>query len=550
MTASDVEQAARGWRIWPRRKSVSPETRLPALAQYHSLKRHTVRRIFGFIALMLFCFVYGFFFSVLVPYYFAFLAMPVILAMLLAIWALPDVNWAPTKQLSWFFYAFFIVLICWPNYLAIALPGLPWITLIRLTSFPMALLLLICCSISPQFRADLTRSWRAVSAIPTLLCIFILIQLVSIGESRNISVSIQKFIVAQTTWTAAFFVGAYLFLRPGQIKRWALVLWAMAIFVSIIAIWEHRIGRLPWAGHIPSFLKIDDEAVQEILTAHMRAYTNRYRAEATFSTPLGLAEYLALTLPFVLHFCTPRWPMKLRLAACTSVPLILYADYLSGSKLGMIGALAASSVYCLMAAFRHWRRNKSSLIAAATFFFYPAVIGVVGLMMAASHSFYITIMGDASHTASTQARIEQIHVGMAKLLQWPFGYGIGQAAITISNASDYVTIDSYFLSVAIEYGILGFIAYYGIFAIAICEGSRRYLIDTTANEDQSFLLPITASFIAFMVAKSVFSQQDNHPVVFMMLGALLGLIAARRNLVQSHRVPDRHNIAVRNIGRR
>ena len=154
------------------------------------MKRHTLRRIFAFFALMLFCFAYGFFFSLLVPYYFAFLALPVIFVMLLAIWALPDVNWAPTKQLSWFFYAFFIVMICWPNYLAISLPGLPWITLIRLTSFPMTLLLLICCSISPQFRADLNRSWRAVPAIPTLLCIFIVIQLAfalpeSIDQKRH-----------------------------------------------------------------------------------------------------------------------------------------------------------------------------------------------------------------------------------------------------------------------------------------------------------------------------------------------------------------------------
>jgi O-antigen ligase len=159
-------------------------------------------------------------------------------------------------------------------------------------------------------------------------------------------------------------------------------------------------------------------------------------------------------------------------------------------------------------------------------------------------------MGDASHTASTQARIEQMHVGIAKLLQWPFGYGIGQAAVTITNASDFITIDSYFLSVAIEYGILGFITYYGIFAIAMYEGSRRYLMDTTGNEDQSFLLPITASFIAFMVAKFVFSQQDNHPVVFMMLGALLGLISARRNLVPSYRLPDRQGVVARRISHR
>ena len=140
------------------------------------------------------------------------------------------------------------------------------------------------------------------------------------------------------------------------------------------------------------------------------------------------------------------------------------------------------------------------------------------------------ILGDGSHAASTQARIEQVHIGMEKFLQWPFGYGIGQAAITIQpSTSDFVTIDSYFLSVLLEYGILGFIVYYGIFAIAIYEGSRRYLTDTSGSEDQSFLLPIVASFVAFIAAKSVFSQQDNHPIVFMMLGALVGLVASRRN---------------------
>ena len=120
------------------------------------------------------------------------------------------------------------------------------------------------------------------------------------------------------------------------------------------------------------------------------------------------------------------------MAAFASIPLILYADFLTNSKLGMVGALAASSFFLLMAAFRYWRRNKNSLIAASVFFFYPASIGLVGLIMAASHRFYILVMGDRSHAASTQARIEQMHVGLEKFLHWPFGYGIGQAAVTIS----------------------------------------------------------------------------------------------------------------------
>src|SRR6185437_1016265 len=135
--------------------------------------------------------------------------------------------------------------------------------------------------------------------------------------------------VAQTTWTAAFVAGAYIFLRPGEIKRWAMAMWTMAIFVSLLAIWVFHLKHVPWLGHIPAFLKISDEAVQNILAGNMRAGTNLYRAQATFSTPLGLAEYLALTLPFVLHFATRRFSTRIRAAAFISIPVILYGCYLT-----------------------------------------------------------------------------------------------------------------------------------------------------------------------------------------------------------------------------
>ena len=58
----------------------------------------------------------------------ALLAPPAVVAFLV-IWALPDLNWAPTRSLEWLFLPVLIALIGWPDYLAIELPGLPWITL-------------------------------------------------------------------------------------------------------------------------------------------------------------------------------------------------------------------------------------------------------------------------------------------------------------------------------------------------------------------------------------------------------------------------------------
>ena len=91
-----------------------------------------------------------------------------------------------------------------------------------------------------------------------------------------------------------------------------------------------------------------------------------------------------------------------------------------------------------------------------------------------------------------------------------------------------ITVDTYYLTVLLEYGIEGFIVYYGMLAIAIYEGGKRSLAGRLQSDDKSFILPITISLIVFFVVKSVFSQQDNHPIVFMMLGGLLALATSSR----------------------
>lgn len=497
---------------------------------------------------MLFCFIYGFFFSVIAPFYFVLLVSPLIFVAFLVIWVLPDTIPAPVRPLEWLFYAMFISLAVWPNYLAIALPGLPWITMIRLTSFPLFLTLLVCLSVSSEFRRQLTGSFRALPAIPILFGIFVVIQLLSIGLSREVGNSIQKFVVAQTTWTASFVIAAYLFLHPGQIRRWAIVLWAMAMFVGVMSILEYRVGHVLWLGHIPSFLKVEDESVQRILAGSMRAGTTRYRTQATFGSPLALAEFIALSLPFVLHFLTARFSRPIRIAAAISIPVLLYGCFLTDSKLGSVGCLSGIVLYGFAIAFQNWRRNRQSLVAATFTFSYPAGLCLVVAALMFVGRFRRIILGDSSHSASTDARYTQYATGFEKMLQWPFGYGIGMGGDALGfglNTHGMMTIDTYYLSIALEYGVLGFIIFYGMFAIAIFEGGRRNLFSPSQNEDRSFLLPITVSLMTFIIIKSVFSQQENHPVVFMMLGALIALVATHRRTRLSRLGIDKDSAAQR-----
>jgi hypothetical protein len=50
--------------------------------------------------------------------------------MVLVIWDLSDVDWAPARALKWFFFATPIALVARLDYSAIALLGLQWITVL------------------------------------------------------------------------------------------------------------------------------------------------------------------------------------------------------------------------------------------------------------------------------------------------------------------------------------------------------------------------------------------------------------------------------------
>ena len=76
------------------------------------------------LAFMGFCLFFGFLYGLTTPFLIKQLVIPIVLLALVAVWALPDVKTAPTGALYGLSFAFVIVLFLWPNYLAVALPGL------------------------------------------------------------------------------------------------------------------------------------------------------------------------------------------------------------------------------------------------------------------------------------------------------------------------------------------------------------------------------------------------------------------------------------------
>jgi hypothetical protein len=93
-----------------------------------------------------------------------------------------------------------------------------------------------------------------------------------------------------------------------------------------------------------------------------------------------------------------------------------------------------------------------------------------------------------------------------------------------------LTIDSYYLTLVLDYGILGIMLYFATFIVAI-----RYAWTGIKDERQilaSYSVPISIALLSFIVIKAVFSQPDNHPMVYMILGMLSAVEYNRQRVRQ------------------
>jgi hypothetical protein len=501
---------------------------LPRYATDPDSGNRRAARIAILAVVTVFCFFYGLMFAAFAPGLLLPLLAPVVLLAGLVVWALPVARTAPTRSVEALFFAFLIALVAWPNYLALSLPGLPWITMQRLAGGPLVLLFLICVSTSKSFRDELGAVLRAAPAVWRLVTAFAVITLISIAFSHNKGASIDKFVTAQLTWTAIFFIACFVFSRPGRVDLWAKAIWILALAVGAVAIYERHIRQIPWAGHIPGFLAIEDPNVAAILDpmSSVRSFSNIYRPRSTFVDSIGLAEYNTLVFPFLFHFAIQPYKLTTRFAAALTIPFLLYVTLLTNARSGILGFLISGMLYALYWGCVQWRTRRESYVGPLLVMAYPVFGAVLFGATFVVGRLHKAVWGSGAQVASTAARKIQVRLGIPKILHNPFGYGIGQGAPTLGfHAPDgTLTIDNYWLAVALEYGVIGFLVFYGMFIFAGYLAAYDAVFSDGHSRETTFLAPAAISLAGFVVVKAVYSEMGNHPIAFMILGMIVALL--------------------------
>jgi len=522
----------------PREKTPEPVVLKPFTPPI-SARRRLIGRI-AVIVLGLVCVVYGFYYALTTPFLLKQFLAPLVPLACFAVWALPDSKNKPTRAMEICFWASFFAALLWPGYLSIALPGLPWISAIRLTGLPLAIALLVRLSTSPQFREQIASTVKTIPLLGRFMAAFSIIQVISIAFSDQPVTSLDAVFDNLIGWTAVFFASCYIFRRPGAAEWWIAAYTISAIGLCFMGLWERRLEHVPWMAHVPSFFATGDDSVQRALQGTRRLGIGDYRVEGVESTSLGMAEFLALGTPFLIHYVVGPFRLWIKVVCAAAIPLIFIVILSTQARLGMVGFFLGVLLYMGIWGVNRWRSSKGSLIGPAVVLAYPAIFLA---FMAASFTIQrlkTIVWGNGETQASNEGRMDQLRLGIPLLLKRPWGYGANRGAekLGYETPGGILTIDNYFLLVALDWGILGFIVYYGMI-LAVTWNSAKYgwTGEFSRTREHTYLIPLGVALAEFFVIKSIFSQTHNHALTFMMMGMVAALVYRIRFGVKGDPLP-------------
>jgi O-antigen ligase len=259
----------------------------------------------------------------------------------------------------------------------------------------------------------------------------------------------------------------------------------------------------------------------------VRGATGQYRAKVTFYTALGLSEFVSLMTPFALHLAVGRYKLITRLFGLALVPTLYFVVRLTDARLGVAGYLVSLLVYLLFWSLVRWRRRIGDILTAAIVYAYPSVFLAVVAATMFVHKIHVIVFGGGAQAASNEARGNQFRMALPVLLRNPIGHGAGQSGDVMGyGAGDFIAVDSYYISVALDFGIIGLALYVAIFAMSIGAAVSVMLrAAPTDDREMGLLMPLATCLCAFLVIRGVFGQPDIHPMIFMIVGMVIALVA-------------------------
>ena len=461
------------------------------------------------------------------------LGVPIAVMLVLVLWLMPDRGVFPYRSIERLFLPLIFMTVLWPAYIAVDLPGLPWVTPSRMLLFAILFLLVYSVATSSALRGHLMTVARSSRPVWIALLLWEFMQIITIPLSANPGLSANKLVNNQINLVGFFFLGCLLFTRAGWATKAVGSLVVIAVLASIDGMIELRLGYPPWANSIPSFMRIDDATLANVLGSQARFGDGLYRVRGPFSTSLSYAEYLSLCMPFVFHWLVTGRSVILRVAMGVAGLMITFAILISQSRLGIVGEFVALLGYVLLWGIRKWSQDKTSVIGPMFVLGFPAAAALLVLVILSSNTLSTRFLGGGAQAASNASRAEQRRMAVPKVLTNPIGHGLGTSGNVLGFVSPngMVTVDSYAITTVLDLGIVGLFSFFGLFIASTIQASRMFF--SVEDREIELIGPVGISLAVFAIIKLVLSQENNHNIAFLLLGMAVALRARQLALVSS-----------------
>lgn len=466
--------------------------------------------------------IYGFIFAVFPPFFLVYAAIPVALLAFIVIWALPEAESVTLRPFAVTFMLTVGAKMLWPEYMAPNIPGLPAVSVGRVTLVTLVLTMIVTLSMSRSAKRNLIAAMQALPVWKFLLPLNV-IQLYTIVLSVEPVRSFNQTLVTLQAWTGIYLASVLAF-SDNRVRCWFPRFLVVATFLlCALGMAELQNQSLLWAKHFPSFFRFD-EVIAGILEPKFR--DGGYRVTTIYTTSLSFAEFLALASPFFLHNLMRARQVHLMLFWAAANLLVAFTILKTGARLGIVGMFTADTIYLLIWSLRRWRTApKSDLIGPAVSLAFPAAAALFLVSMFTVDAVRYRTIAGSSTGFSDDARWTQFEMAIPAIMRNPFGYGLGSSGDVIGfrTPGGQLTVDSYVLTLLVDLGIVGLLLYAAMLFVTMWRMGEISL----ASTDDDAMLPaaVLGAIGSWATTKLVLSQGDNDPLLFVLLGYATALAA-------------------------
>lgn len=406
----------------------------------------------------------------------------------------------------------------WPRYLAFQFSG-PDITPHRIVHM-FLLLVWAAALMSPSFRENIKESFKYHRGVIYILLALISVRFISAVLSNYPLSSIYSFTNELISCGLMFFITLSLFDYPNLVEKISKIFLFCGLLIGCLALYEYGVKSVIFAQvHIPG-MRLNSEYLLQAIADKTRA--GSYRAQSTFSNPLLLAEFVVFLMPISFYFLFNGVGKFLKFFSFIGIFLFLAVAYCTGSRAGLAVTILMVGLSCTFVVIR---LVKSKSMGALGWFLILTIISacLVGIFYLSFGDVDLSYFQGRSITErqSSEARLIMLERGIPLVMDKSFfGYGIATAATVLGfhGTNRMLTIDNYYLSYALDSGLVGLILFVLLMSCFIYIGIKHGLASAEKTSDLSMFLSF--SIMGMLIVMTIVSLDFNMPLLFI-TGAMI-----------------------------